>query len=69
MGQSTSNGYGSSTTAEEVIKGVDLTGKTVFITGANTGTFSHQIRIHLLFRYWKRNCSCYGSSRCKCSYW
>jgi hypothetical protein len=31
------NGFGSSSTAEEVSKNIDLSKKTIIITGANTG--------------------------------
>ena len=37
MGNSNSNGYSSSTTAEEVSKNVNLDGKTIIVTGSNTG--------------------------------
>jgi hypothetical protein len=40
MGNSSPNGFGSSTTAEEVSKESNLSGKTIVITGANTGKLS-----------------------------
>jgi len=37
MGQGSPNGFSSSSTAEDVSKGIDLTGKTIIVTGSNTG--------------------------------
>lgn len=47
-------GYGASTTAEEVARGWDGNGKTVLITGANTGAFAAAVVTQLA---WK--CACH----------
>ena len=39
------NGFGYSTTAEEVTAGISLEGKTIFITGCNSGLGKETIRV------------------------
>ena len=55
-----SNGFGYGTTAEEVTEGIDLTGKTILITGCNSGLGKESMRVLSL-----RGATIFGLGRTK----